>query len=188
MSFQSPYSQYRDGSSSTRKRGFEMNEQNDLASLPINDSHVCCQAKRVKYYDQSIIEIEENVIQQSSTCDLQDIDVEMAVEEDHYRLPTVEPRSSPNSAFFLRHSGLSSDNLAVPSVQCHSPRTVSNCWHCKKFGSLIPCRSCERTVCERSCVRCCDRCQKMCCSACTMIDYSFRYERTLCIDCYYHRD
>lgn len=102
-------------------------------------------------------------------------------------IPTLQNYSNPpsqhsSSRHFPSSSSSSTNQISSPSSQC---RNVASCWYCKRVESVLPCRSCDRSTCERNCLHICDHCQINVCSTCSMIDYSFRYERRVCIDCYY---
>jgi hypothetical protein len=117
-----------------------------------------------------------------NSCHVDEVNIEMMTEDDDHS-------SSKNEIFPLFQS----------SSRPHHPQnndsnanfqpigTVTSCWHCKNVRSSVACQLCTRNVCESSCLKYCESCNCVCCTTCIMIDYSFRYERILCMDCYYQR-
>ncbi|XP_047466617.1 apoptosis regulatory protein Siva [Mugil cephalus] len=63
------------------------------------------------------------------------------------------------------------------------PGASTGCCVCQKNqGSRTRCSQCDRQACS-SCTRQCSSCSSLCCSVCTIIDYSGRYDETLCCSC-----
>lgn len=93
------------------------------------------------------------------------------------------PESIPSLQNYSNHDPTTNNrNSANPAVAC---KMVGSCWYCRRQDVIVSCRSCERMTCEKNCLYCCDKCQVSVCNTCSMIDYSYRYERRLCFDCYY---
>lgn len=89
------------------------------------------------------------------------------------------PETIPSLHQYKTHS----QPLRLVNSNC---RMVASCWYCRRQESVVHCQSCDRLTCEANCLYCCDKCQVYVCNTCSMTDYSCRYERRLCIDCYYH--
>ena len=91
----------------------------------------------------------------------------------------------PESIPSLKHYSKSDASLPHRTNSVVSCKMVGSCWYCRRQDVIVSCKSCERMTCEQNCLYCCDKCQVFVCNTCSMIDYSYRYERRLCFDCYY---
>jgi hypothetical protein len=129
-------------------------------------------------------------------CRLNDIEIEMS--EDVETTSEFHEESKMISSHFpIRNSpnfcGTFSKGNSPHANHQHSPNMInnrsfhSNCWYCKRMANCQACSYCDKISCDGGCLKYCENCGNSFCTACTMIDYSHRYDRILCLDCYYSK-
>lgn len=160
------YGEYRDSAAATNRSNEYMNNE------PNNNRDCAAATNRSNEYMNNG-KINGNIENVSNPC----------IDKKHP--PSNGTKKSYSLHHYFRQSHLRDISVEFEEEPIEANESVEGgCTNCKLLIGSNNCSFCLKLFClSTNCIRPCDICSEMFCVSCTTTNYSFEFEKLLCIDC-----